>query len=810
MKKKILASILCIAMILTMLPMVTFAALPAEADPDQWDTLKILTAEGQEAVLGDDYTKVKISDYSTLNGSLYVYKYTLKKSGLTVSSGGSYYYSSSRTEKAIVTVDSSLDNTNITLQNVNALKEVLIPAGKSANITLLGTNNVDSIYGEDATETNAKLTFGGTGSLTANHIGGDSSALSPKIEINGGTYTINGGFKGYSVPSGYKAGIGGGQYGSIEEITINGGSISVKSDYGAAIGGGQDGYAKNITINGGEIKAEGSYGAAIGGGQNGYGENITINGGKLELKTSRGGIGGGQYANGKNISITGGDITILDGAGGGALIGGGQYANAEDISITGGKLRLETRHQSANKEYWNVGIGAGSNSAEANTTAKNITIKNTDIVIMINPTTASMQNKGYGFAVGTPNESTDATNVSMNCGVYNGNKLKDAYHATGYSSYLLSNYTYIIGKTGTVEVVEGKLTAGKFVINPFAYVAEGYTVQGSGDLDCPYEVVKETQESEQAEIVVDKPTETKVNEEITDEGEKEAAEKALKETSVTGVASAITEKGKDEIVKKAVEQDTGLVKEFVEKAVCIDIAVTVKAEVKEIETKTEATEEKKIVFELKPYAVITATSEEGEQQVSGELKVDNKYLAMSASKTITVQLGCDFKPEQVLHIREDGEIEAFNEGKEPSYEKRTFTYKNKVVTLEITQFSEVQLLGTSKYVNVLFDKNGGTGEMEAKSVEVGSTFTLPKNGFNAPLGKEFKAWSIGGKEYASGDIITVSDNLSVKAVWVDKATPDNPDTGDHNNAMLFVGLGGVALLAIIALAVLMLKKKTYR
>ena len=44
-------------------------------------------------------------------------------------------------------------------------------------------------------------------------------------------------------------------------------------------------------------------------------------------------------------------------------------------------------------------------------------------------------------------------------------------------------------------------------------------------------------------------------------------------------------------------------------------------------------------------------------------------------------------------------------------------------------------------------------------------YTLPANGFTAPAGKQFKAWSVGGVEKVVGDKITVTANTTVTAVW---------------------------------------------
>ena len=65
---------------------------------------------------------------------------------------------------------------------------------------------------------------------------------------------------------------------------------------------------------------------------------------------------------------------------------------------------------------------------------------------------------------------------------------------------------------------------------------------------------------------------------------------------------------------------------------------------------------------------------------------------------------------------------------------------------------------------VTFDANGGTGTM-APSIGVSGEYTLPANEFNAPNGKQFKAWSVGGVEKAEGATITVNANTTVTAIW---------------------------------------------
>ena len=76
---------------------------------------------------------------------------------------------------------------------------------------------------------------------------------------------------------------------------------------------------------------------------------------------------------------------------------------------------------------------------------------------------------------------------------------------------------------------------------------------------------------------------------------------------------------------------------------------------------------------------------------------------------------------------------------------------------------------------VTFDANGGsepedlpeevTTAMPAKKVLHGSEYYLPECEFVAPEGKQFKAWQIGDSEYAVNDPVTVTADITVKALW---------------------------------------------
>ena len=74
---------------------------------------------------------------------------------------------------------------------------------------------------------------------------------------------------------------------------------------------------------------------------------------------------------------------------------------------------------------------------------------------------------------------------------------------------------------------------------------------------------------------------------------------------------------------------------------------------------------------------------------------------------------------------------------------------------------------------VSFDANGGTGSM-ADVTGVSGQYALPDNGFTAPSGKQFKCWSVNDQEKNAGDSITVTADVTVKAVWKDIVVPEPP------------------------------------
>ena len=208
-------------------------------------------------------------------------------------------------------------------------------AGTTANVTIKDAT-ISASSGNAAVKTEGKgnvhLNVDGTNNVTGSfrHAGVEKSNegnLTIGSESGNGKLTANGGK--------YGAGIGGGSFGSGNDITITGGEVTANGGTNSAgIGGGDAGSGNDITITGGEVTANGGeYGAGIGGGFTGNGSDITISGGEVTANggTNGAGIGGGVRASGRDITISGdSQVKAAGGAGDsydgcGAAIGNGGY-----------------------------------------------------------------------------------------------------------------------------------------------------------------------------------------------------------------------------------------------------------------------------------------------------------------------------------------------------------------------------------------------------------------------------------------------------------------------------------------------------
>ena len=79
---------------------------------------------------------------------------------------------------------------------------------------------------------------------------------------------------------------------------------------------------------------------------------------------------------------------------------------------------------------------------------------------------------------------------------------------------------------------------------------------------------------------------------------------------------------------------------------------------------------------------------------------------------------------------------------------------------------------------ITFNAGDGSGSMGSVTVKAGTNYTLPECGFTAPADQQFKAWEIGGTEYPVNAPVTVTADITVKALWEDAPPAHEHSYGD--------------------------------
>jgi len=193
------------------------------------------------------------------------------------------------------------------------------------------------------------------------------------------------------------------------------GKITATAGAGAAIGGANGQAGHDITINGGNITATSNNGGAgIGGGRNSACDRIVLNAGTVRAAGNNGGagIGTGLVENSDSISIynfpcgvtiNGGNITATgngsSAASIGAGIGGGLNAFAYGVVINGGEINAVT-------DGYSSAIGGGYFRSS------NYYSQYTDVTI--NGGKVSATQNGYGYAIGGGSSNRDAVSGDTN------------------------------------------------------------------------------------------------------------------------------------------------------------------------------------------------------------------------------------------------------------------------------------------------------------------------------------------------------------------------------------------------------------
>ena len=351
MRKRILAAVLSMCLVLSLLPTVAFAA------------------EDGAAVTDSNSAVVTATD------------------GIWKVSDGSYTVSGTATDSQSIEItgDVTLEMNNAVLKHTTTNKSKYAPAisvtSGNAKLILTGTNEVEGSAGYAGiyVAEGASLTISGDGSLTAK--GGDGSDTIRKSSTRD---FADFGFDSSvtSVYFGGGAGIGGnGAWVSGSDVLLNGnaaniGTAAIESGSIEAIGGkantanagggagiGTGGASTKVSDDlklSGTVKVNGGTINAIGG----DGEKWSLTGGGAGIGS--GGATGAFYTAGNevNVLITDGGVTAT-GTADGAGIGGGANVDGGIIKISGGTVNATGGYEIDDGEqdggYGGAGIGGGDN-----------------------------------------------------------------------------------------------------------------------------------------------------------------------------------------------------------------------------------------------------------------------------------------------------------------------------------------------------------------------------------------------------------------------------------------------------------------
>ena len=463
MKRRLLASLMTLVMMLSMLPTAVWARETGSGGSQETeDTAKLKPQSGEEGTSRETATSKELD---------------LDDGSIVISASGYTQYK----ESGNVSEDS--DDGNYTIKQTNnttATTNTITVTGGDHTITLNGVNidvsgmsvGVPCAFAIESGEVTLVLADESENTLKSGWIDEDNADTGisyaglwvqeqAQVVINGNT--------------GKLAAVGGGS-GSSEL-----GNTSLAAGIGASrahASNKNDPWKSNvgtITIEGGVITATGSAagtygGAGIGGGNNN--SKIIVNGGKVIAtsgkidKDSRGaaGIGSAYGQNGmKTITITGGEVKAT---GNSAGIGGGAYRNAGTILITGGTV-------TAISESAGAGIGGGGGDWPGDNMGVNgsITITGGTVIAQGGPYGAGIGGGGWKNQAGNNAGAQASGNITISGGIVTAT---GGQYAPGIGSGAVSDHNgktvhVLSGRMGEIVISGGSVTA----TNGSDFVAEG-------------------------------------------------------------------------------------------------------------------------------------------------------------------------------------------------------------------------------------------------------------------------------------------------------------------------------------------------
>ena len=791
MKKRILSILLLCCMVLTLLPTAAFAAgeLPDVklSVPTKFDVIVDLTEQNKE---------VKIKDSKT---------YLIKGS-----TDPNWYF------QYRIKIDGKNNTPHIFLDGVRLQAPKDGPAielygGASACLYFIGRDS-ELIGAENFAALQKNKTDGYLRVLVQ---------TGTKLTCEGGRYGagIGGskvGIKKFSQGHGMNL-----HFGSLATGIYGGEILAISGVYGAGIGGGQGGVGEWIYVYSGKLTVRSvSEGAGIGGGQGGPGRFIYIKGGTVNAGSESGGAGiGSGDQDGQNksedahhIEISGGTVEAWSNYAG-AGIGGGRGGSGYDISITGGVVRAQG--------YYGAGIGGGMKGKSGNILIKDTTL--TALALPLYPSSDYDYNYQPASAVGRGSkwvhwmtvmqDQEFAMTLEENIKIEASDGKSVRLSATGWQ-WRRSQREYERGWGTTTELLIGHVDLQRLSL-PYAYnygrvISElelrceesthdhefGWAIRDDchiwackkcGARDPAAEMSKQNGKhspgdwSNQKQLctvcghVLERDTKAPVMETLTD-GESYTVEDTLDGkpgaytfTVSDPAASGETSSGVKSVTITDVPQDGPTYRLPAPDGGNNDAG----AEYTVVATDNAGNETKATVRTYRRHHVV-----EGDPQykVTVQGSANGSVTVVNATETAEDGTPLFFKDEfVVLSIAPDegymlSTLSVNGTPATVAVGDDTYSFAQPEGDVTITAMFEKRNDHT-----VTFDANGGsepedlpeevTTSMPAKKVLHGSEYYLPECEFIAPEGKQFKAWQIDGTEYPVNAPVTVTADITVKALW---------------------------------------------
>ena len=380
MKRRLLASIMTLVMMLSLLPTAVLARDTGSGDPQEAeDTAEPAPKNGEE----DTPTPVNTADgkLDLADGSIVISATGYTQGDVETKYTGDYTIMQTSEGSTTNNITVTGGDHQITLNDVNidlSAQTEGIPCAfaiESGNVTLmLADESVNTLK-------SGLIDNGTTGiSCAGLWVGKDATLTINSSEENPGKLTaVGGGTDSHGFGNSAKAaGIGASRvygtgydtkYNCVGDITITGGIVeatgSKASDYGGAgIGGGNNN--SKIIVNGGkviatsgktDVNSRGAAGIGSAYGQNGM-KTITITGGEVKATGNSAGIGGGAYRNAGTILITGGTVTAISESAGAGIGGGGGDWPGDNMGVNG-SITITGGTVIAQGGPYGAGIGGG-------------------------------------------------------------------------------------------------------------------------------------------------------------------------------------------------------------------------------------------------------------------------------------------------------------------------------------------------------------------------------------------------------------------------------------------------------------------